>query len=930
MKAKLNFLRPLRGSATKTFSFENGKWELADGYRAGKMFDGFSYEVQDIEAAFERLKQASTLPVFMIHGDFVPGINLRGIRRLKREKVDSQGRKWEPTICDRELRFVCFDIDGYSTDATGEDAIELFLQEMPEPFWEADYIYQYSASYGLFPDEKTLKAHLFFWLEETASIESLRKWVIAYNEEKGWGKVIDPQVFVSTQPIYTQRRVCLNAPDPVAVWGGLIKKTGVLGWKPPEIRKSRAIVSKTSPETSPVSSSGYSFEESVKRIVNAEAWHEEINKLALSLMGKGVAAAEIKATIRGLMLAAKENTRPEDLKVWQDRYDDIDRSVEGAFSLVNNPNQEDLLEWLVSAPVQRVLKEFPAKTFRKNDEELTDIIEKILSRDDLPKGTGKRELKNRVKGFRDKSEKEARGGKRKELFLDRQRRKIFEVTVNKHNFMEAADRVAGILSNSARWPPVFFYGSSLVYVDFAGLITIRQMTKQAESKKAGNKSCRMPVMVPFKKPYHDLIARMGKDIRFVKHDLGPEITCPEKLASVVSLGVNKKHRELTGVVQSPFVDSEWNVFSRRGYDVNTGLYSLIEDKEPKRLMDPGAAWGYLKNDVLAEFPFKSDLDAAVMVSAMMALLERPVLAQDAAGMPGFGITAPVQSSGKTTLVNLVTTAILKTTIPASNFSDDEEELGKHLLAVLREGHSCVLFDNIAQGTEVKSDVLAKAMSSEVYSGRLLGENRTVSVAASALWFFTGNNILFSGDFSTRIYPVNLNPQMENPDTRFFERENILDWVLENRKNILWSLVSIIKAGKELAPMKTSSRFKIWDKFIRNPLYHASGIDINNAILSNKESDMDFVNKKRLIGELNKVFEFDYFTSRNVILKGFPDEDDSKTTLIGEILEDILGKYAKSAKSLGKLLSKMKGRAYGKLVLSREDTDRAYWKIKQIP
>ena len=917
MKAKINYLRPVKGNATKSFRInDSGKWELADGYKAGTLFDGFFYEAANIDEAFEIIKKYQNYPMFMIHGDFVPGINLRNIVRRKRT---DRGDGKSPTLTDRELTLVCFDVDGFQTDITGPDAIELFIQELPGPFWEADYIYQFSASYGLFSDE--LKVHLFFWLENPADINALRAWVISYNAEKGWKKVLDPAVFVATQPIYTQRPVFLNSPDPISNAVGVIKKSGALDWLPPEVAVQK--VRKTS-DSSP--GEKYSLEESVRKIVSGESFHDEINRLALSLMAKGIKAEEIKSTLRGMMLAARANLTAKRLQDWEERYRDIDRSVDSAFDIVSDPNQEDLLLWIENAPIEVVLKEFPGKTFKKSPEELTVIVDKIASRSAL----GKREIKKRLKGFKDKSEKEAKQGGRKTLFLERQKKKIYEVTVNKHNFAEAAERVTTILSKSERWPPVFFYGPNLVYVDFANFITIRQKTRHADLKRQGLKSSRQPAVIPFRKPYHDLIARMGQDIRFVKFELGPETVCPEKLATVIALGMSKRHREMTGVVQSPFVDINWRVFNRKGYDPYTGLYSLIDEEIELKFMDKIDAWYFLKDELLAEFPFKSELDAAVMVASIMTLLQRPMLAQDSAGMPGFGITAPVQSSGKTTLVSVATTAIFKNDVPASTFVDDEGELEKRLIAILREGSMCVLFDNVAQGTEVKSELLSTAMSGDIYKGRLLAKNENAWLASSVIWFFTGNNISFTGDFATRVYPVNLNPKMENPNTRFFHRENLLDWVLERRPKIILALISIIMAGKDLPKMQTGSRFKIWDKFIRNPLYHASGIDINDAIISNQETDMDFVNKKKLIGEIYKIYESRTFTSRQVINKGFTGkDDDSKPEVIGEILEDILGRYARSAKSVGKLLGKMVGRAFGDLNLNRFDSDRAYWKIEPI-
>jgi len=904
------------------FDKKDNAWSLHKSYQAGKLFDGYSFEAEDIKSAFEIIEKYQNHPVFMIQGGFIEGLNLKNIVRVKREdKTDKKtGEPIPPTLRDRELSLVCFDVDGYgSRGLKGVESIEMFIMELPAPFWEADYIYQFSASYGLFSDE--LKCHLFFWLEKPASNIDIREWIISFNKEKKWGNVLDPAVFVATQPVYTQRRICSGAPDPIKDFIGLVEKSGKLEWSPPQAPKE--IPQAASPAARKKSGSSFSMSDSIRDILTGKNFHDEINKLALSFMGKGIAAKEIKATIKGMMLAAKENlTDKKRLQDWQERFNDIDRSVESAFNLVDNPSQEDLTAWLKAAPVEKILKEFPGKTFKKNPTELKEIISIIAERS----GHDKRELKKRVKAFLEQSKEQDQQQTRVEKLKDRQKRKIYEVVVNDHNYSEAAAKVAKIFRGSRRWPEVFVYGAGLAYVDFDRLITIRQVAKKSKMEKAGERYCRTPTVRAFKKPYHDLIARLGMDIRFVKKKLGREVQCPEKLASVVALGNDKDHRELTGIVQCPFVQENWEIFEKQGYDSETGLFSMIEKKLPRPLQFADDAYRFIREEVLAEFPFKEELDAVVMIASMMALMQRPLLAQDPSGMPGFGVTAPVQSSGKTTLVNLATTAVLKNSVPASNFSSDEEELNKHILSLLREGHNCVLFDNIAQGTNIKSDTLAKAMSSEIFSGRLLGVNRTLAVASSAIWFFTGNGILFSGDFSTRVYPINLNPKMENPDTRFFKRDAVLDWVLEKRTDILWALASIIKSGQEAPALPSGSRFKIWDKYIRAPLFAVTDIDINLAIAANKELDTDFINKKNLITLLYKDFGSAAFTSREIISQGFPSGVDNPPVAIGEVLEDVLGKYAGSAKSVGKLLGKMVDRTYGKLVLNRVDTDRAFWQI----
>ena len=749
----------------------------------------------------------------------------------------------------------------------------------------------------------------------------MREWVKNYNKEKGWGDILDPAVFVATQPVYTQKRICMGADDPIKEFIGLIKKSGNLDWSPPEIEKvspsSRTPRSRRHGEP-------YSMTEGIEKILTGKNFHDEINKLALSLMSKSMGANEIKDTIKGLMQAARANISDQNrLKDWQVRYDDIDRSVESAFNLVDNPAQDDLIAWLKSAPKERVLKEFAGKCFRRTDAEMKEIIDEVSRRT----GIDKRKLKRRVRDFQESEQQNQVQQSRKEKFESRKKKKIYEVVVNDHNLSDAARQVAKILAASERWPYVFVYGGALSYIHYERLITVRQMSRRARMKNAGEQYCRTPTIMGFRKPYHDLIARMGQDIRFIPKPLGKEIPCPEKLASVVALGNDHEHRELTGIIQCPFVTRDWRIFDRQGYDSETGLYSMLDVQIERQLWYPDNAYNFLRNEVLDEFPFETELDAAVMIAAMMALVQRPVLAQDTAGMPGIGITAPIQSSGKTALVNLAAAAVLKNTIPASNFSTDDEELSKYMLTVLRSGQPAVLFDNIPENTDIKSDVLAKAMSTDIFQGRLLGENKELRVATSAVWFFTGNNIGFPGDFSTRIFPVNLNPKMENPDQRTFKRKSVVDWAYSQRKFILTALISLIMGGRDMPDLETGSRFPIWDECIRKPILNAANIDISQAILENKASDKDLTAKKSLMEALWKKFEQTMFTSRQVIDAGWPSGENQPPNLLGESLEDILGKYAQSAKSVGKLLSRMMGRTYDGRSLSKIETDRAYWRIE---
>ena len=341
--------------------------------------------------------------------------------------------------------------------------------------------------------------------------------------------------------------------------------------------------------------------------------------------------------------------------------------------------------------------------------------------------------------------------------------------------------------------------------------TIRQVMKRFELNEDYPK---MPVLQYYRAV--TLGARIENDVAFM-NSKGKDIPCPTNILKILEEGVSDKFKPLSGIIEHPFVNRKFQVIQKNGYDDHTGLFSMLHHKLKLKTIPPKKAFDYLAHTVFDEFPFASELDRCVAVAALMTCVQRPIIAGDS-GFPGFGITSPVQSSGKTTLAQLISYSIYNRAVAATSFSKDDTELRKHILAILKEGHSCILFDNMPAGMEVTSNELAKAMSSDTYAGRLLGDTKTVEAPSLVVWLFTGNSIYFVGDFGTRVYPINLDPRMENPDTRYFRRTDIGQWAMDNRKHILSAVISLIMHAKKEIKMPGASRFPVWDRFFIQPLF----------------------------------------------------------------------------------------------------------------
>ena len=883
---------PIRGISTKTFKMKNGEWELKEGYKAGKFFKGYQTPVDNLKEAFEILKENQKHNCFLIQGAIIEGTDQTKMIRRKR---DDHPDGLKPTLTDRNLSLFCLDVDGYS------GTLSEFMREMPIEFQRVDYIYQFSSSYGL--TAKSLKCHLFFWLKEPVHNLDIREWCKAINKEKDWGNVIDPSVLTSTQPIYTQKRICEGGDDPIKNFIGLVEKEGELDWKPEPINKRQNKIAK--------SQASYDLASGVEKILTAENYHDELNKLALSLINRKVPAFTVKAMLKGAMNAASNKD-----KRWKERYDDIDRSVDSAADIVDNPTVEEVLYWIQDEDTMTVKAGYAQRCINLSPMDRTVAVVQICKKI----GFGVADVKKTIKLAEEESKVEAQIAAKEAQTAERESRGIYEIEIDPTNSGEVAERAGCILAKSEKLPRVFAMGGHLATVGMGTPVTIRQCHKICEM---GADYPEMPIIQPFRKPYYTLGGRIEKDVVFIS-DKGNDIECPTRVLHMIGEAQNNNFNPLTGIVENPFIDANWNLMKKQGYNSKTGLFTILHRKLQLTQMDPKEAYEYLAYEVFDEFPFNTELDRAVAVSAMMTAVQRPTIAGDT-GMPGFGIVSPIQSSGKTTLAQLISYAVFNRPVAASSWSDDDEELGKHILGILQEGHSCVLFDNISQGATIQSGRLANAMSNDIFGGRQLGENKTIQVPSSVIWLFTGNAVKFVGDFATRIYPITINPDMEDPNTRVFKRDDIGQWAMDNRKKIMSAILSIVIGGKGMLEIGGSTRFKLWDKFVRRPLFNASGIDINDAVKNNQKDDPLHLIKANLLSQLSDQFESKQFTTKEMIRAAFGSFEADETEL-GSAMDDLFGKKSRNAMSVGRYLSSMVDVVLNGMVLNKIEKQVVYWVI----
>jgi putative DNA primase/helicase len=299
------------------------------------------------------------------------------------------------------------------------------------------------------------------------------------------------------------------------------------------------------------------------------------------------------------------------------------------------------------------------------------------------------------------------------------------------------------------------------------------------------------------------------------------------------------------------------------------------------------------------------------------------------GFPGYAVSAPTQGTGKTTLLELIWRAVFGRPIPVQAWPGVEEEVAKVILAILLEGHPGILWDNLPDNRPFDSATIAKTMTSEMLSGRVLGETRTATALSGAVQLFTGNNVTPAGDLATRILPIVLDARLERPDARQFTRPAWADWVDIHRAEVLHHLLTILVGGiTARTSVPTPSRFPAWDRLVRGPLLWAGGLDPAELFERNLQADPIRNNHQELVAALYGVYGEGTFLARHVTCDHTDPHHlyDNKGRRVWDVLRDIAGGRPISNRSLGIHLARAAGKQLGRyrLVRSRVDRDGAQW------
>ena len=341
--------------------------------------------------------------------------------------------------------------------------------------------------------------------------------------------------------------------------------------------------------------------------------------------------------------------------------------------------------------------------------------------------------------------------------------------------------------------------------------------------------------------------------------------------------------KVVGVISTPTIRSDGSILSEPGYDPVTRLYHAAD---PSVVLSPAVHQPTretalkalaLLNELLAEFPFVSDVSKAVALSGLITPVVRGALSV----APLHAFRANTAGTGKSYLVDTASSISSGRPCPVAAAGVDETETEKRLAGLLLAGFPIASLDNV--NGELGGDLLCQAIERPLIRLRPLGRSDIMEVESRATLFATGNALRVRGDMVRRTIVCDLDAGMERPELRPFKGDPV-GTVAENRGRYVSACLAIVRAYilagcPDLLPPIAS--FEDWSGTVRSALVWLGCADPADSMEQAREDDPELAEIKEVMAAWRSALG----TAEAFVVKELADAADVRTkTQMGEPTE----------------------------------------------
>ena len=279
--------------------------------------------------------------------------------------------------------------------------------------------------------------------------------------------------------------------------------------------------------------------------------------------------------------------------------------------------------------------------------------------------------------------------------------------------------------------------------------------------------------------------------------------------------------QLENVMSTPFIGKDGRLITTNGYhESNRALLQISHDlagiivpsnPSPTQVSD---AISLITEDLLIDFPFVTQADRANSIAAFLLPFVRQMINGPT---PLHLIDAPTPGSGKGLLANLISIVATGEGMVIQTLPYQEDELRKRVSSELMKGRPIIGFDNAETHRKLDSGTLAAVLTANIWSDRLLGQNKDITVRNRSMWLLTGNNLQTSSEIADRVIWIRIDPKMERPrDRNGFKHDPLEGWTLENRRHLVEAALTMasawVHAGQPYSGRKIGS-FENWTRVV---------------------------------------------------------------------------------------------------------------------
>ena len=335
---------------------------------------------------------------------------------------------------------------------------------------------------------------------------------------------------------------------------------------------------------------------------------------------------------------------------------------------------------------------------------------------------------------------------------------------------------------------------------------------------------------------------------------------PKSIASMYLSNLGEWRLDvLNGISSAPLLSEDGSIRSATGYDETTGCWlenvpnvdGLVPAKPSKKDAENAlrrirlAFRTFCFADAqtcdgpdgieLVDVKVTPGVDESAFLTALLTAVCRPSLSL----APGALFTAAETSgagTGKGKLARCISAIAFGRQPAAVTAGSGIEELEKRLAAKLIESAPAILIDNV-NGSALKSDLLASAISERPAEIRILGRTEMAKLNASAFLTITGNGLRVSEDLARRFIEVRFDARTEDPEARPFHGDIVAD-MTARRAELLAACLTIWRWGRQniLENGKALGGFDVWSRWCRDPLFALGCRDAVERVSEAKAND----------------------------------------------------------------------------------------------